>query len=140
MAGLSVVGIGKRYGEREVLKDISLHVIQGEIVGLLGPNGAGKTICFYAITGTIAVGAGRILLGTTDATDLPMSARALLGLGYLPQEASIFSGMTVAGNIRAVLELFEHDNAVIDAALARLSASHMINSSMMWSFTGGHVD
>lgn len=77
-----------------MLQDISLHVDQGEIVGLLGPNGAGKTICFYAITGMIAVDAGRILLGTTDATDLTMSARALLGLGYLPQEASIFRGMS----------------------------------------------
>lgn len=100
-----------------MLQDISLHVDQGEIVGLLGPNGAGKTICFYAITGMIAVDAGRILLGTTDASDLTMSARALLGLGYLPQEASIFRGMTTAGNIRAVLELFEHDNAVIDTSL-----------------------
>ncbi len=118
--GLSVIGIGKHFGERQVLADISLHVSQGEIVGLLGPNGAGKTICFYAIMGMIAVDQGRILLGTTDATDMTMSERALLGLGYLPQEASIFTGMTVAANIRAVLELFEHDNAVIDTSLDQL--------------------
>ena len=118
--GLSVIGIGKRYGSRAVLRDISLHVESGEIVGLLGPNGAGKTICFYAIVGMIAVDDGRILLGTTDVTDLTMSARALLGLGYLPQEASIFAGMTVAENIRAVLELFLDDKASIAADLENL--------------------
>ena len=103
-----------------MLEAISLHVERGEIVGLLGPNGAGKTICFYAIIGMIAVDHGSILLGETDATDLTMSARAKLGLGYLPQEASIFAGMTVGENIRAVLELFSDDQAVIDAELEDL--------------------
>jgi lipopolysaccharide export system ATP-binding protein len=103
-----------------VLHDISLHVERGEIVGLLGPNGAGKTICFYAIVGMIAVDGGRIMLGTTEATDLTLSARALLGLGYLPQEASIFAGMTVAENIRAVLEMFEDDKAAVDTSLENL--------------------
>lgn len=103
-----------------MLRDISLCVAQGEIVGLLGPNGAGKTICFYAIIGMIAVDAGHILLGSHDATGLPMSARALLGLGYLPQEASIFTGMTVSENIRAVLELVEDDNSVIANSLDEL--------------------
>ncbi len=120
MSGLSVVGIGKRYGARQVLEGISLHVEPGEIVGLLGPNGAGKTICFYAIVGMIAVDQGHILLGKTDVTGLTMSARALMGLGYLPQEASIFGGMTVAENIRAVLELVTDDKAAIAAELESL--------------------
>ena len=81
------------------------------MVGLLGPNGAGKTICFYAIIGIVAVDHGRIMLGTSDVTDLPTPDRALLGLGYLPQEASIFRGMTVAQNILAVIEMFEDDPA-----------------------------
>lgn len=120
MSGLSVVGIGKRYGARQVLESISLHVEPGEIVGLLGPNGAGKTICFYAIVGMIAVDQGHILLGKTEVTGLTMSARALMGLGYLPQEASIFAGMTVAQNIRAVLELVTEDKAAIAAELESL--------------------
>jgi lipopolysaccharide export system ATP-binding protein len=117
---LSVTAISKSYGNRQVLHDFSLHVAHGEIVGLLGPNGAGKTIGFYAIIGMIAVDSGHIKIGETDVTNLPMSARALLGLGYLPQEASIFSGMTVAENIRAVLELFEDDDAKITIALEDL--------------------
>ncbi|MDY7524550.1 LPS export ABC transporter ATP-binding protein [Sphingomonas sp. 10B4] len=104
---LSVIGIGKSYGDRIVLQDISLNVSHGEVVGLLGPNGAGKTICFYAVIGIIAVDQGRILLGTTDVTGLTTPDRAKLGLGYLPQESSIFRGMTVAENITAVLELVE---------------------------------
>lgn len=108
---LSVVGIGKSYGDRIVLQDVSLAVSRGEVVGLMGPNGAGKTICFYAIIGIIAVDDGRILLGATDITNLTESARAVLGLGYLPQENSIFRGMTVAENIAAVIELYEKDPA-----------------------------
>lgn len=119
-SGLSVVAIGKHFGNRTVLEAISLHVEPGEIVGLLGPNGAGKTICFYAIVGMIAADQGQILLGKTDVTDLTMSARAKMGLGYLPQEASIFSGMTVAENIRAVLELFSDDLASIASELESL--------------------
>ena len=103
-----------------MLQDISLSVAHGEVVGLLGPNGAGKTICFYAIVGMVAVDGGRIALGTTDVTHLTMSARAALGLGYLPQEASIFRGMTVAENIRAVLELFENNKEKIKSALEGL--------------------
>ena len=120
MPGLSVVGIGKRYGARQVLEDISLHVEPGEIVRPLGPNGAGKTICFYAIVGMIDVDQGDSLLGKTEVTGLTMSARALMGLGYLPQEASIFAGMTVAQNIRAVLELVTEDKAAIAAELESL--------------------
>ena len=120
LQGLSVVAIVKQIGARQVLDAISLHVERGEIVGLLGPNGAGKTICFYAIVGMIAVDHGHILLGEIDATELTMAARAKLGLGYLPQEASIFAGMTVAENIHAVLELFSNDKGTIANELENL--------------------
>lgn len=110
-AGLSVVAIGKSYDQRVVLRDISLSVNRGEVIGLLGPNGAGKTTCFYSIMGLAAPDTGRILLDGVDITRLPMYRRAALGLGYLPQETSIFRGMTVAENISAVLEVSEPDSA-----------------------------
>lgn len=110
-AGLSVVAIGKSYDQRVVLRDISLSVNRGEVIGLLGPNGAGKTTCFYSIMGLAAPDTGRILLDGVDITRLPMYRRAALGLGYLPQETSIFRGMTVAENISAVLEVSEPDAA-----------------------------
>jgi lipopolysaccharide export system ATP-binding protein len=103
--GLSVVSIAKSYDRKVVLKDVSLHVERGEVVGLLGPNGAGKTTCFYSIMGLVKPDSGRILLEGEDITGLPMYRRAVLGLGYLPQETSIFRGMTVAQNIMAVLEV-----------------------------------
>jgi lipopolysaccharide export system ATP-binding protein len=109
--GLAAVSIGKAYGPKVVLRDVSLSVNRGEVVGLLGPNGAGKTTCFYAVMGLIPVDQGRILLDGIDITRLPMFRRAALGLGYLPQEASIFRGLTVAENIRAVLEVSEPDAA-----------------------------
>lgn len=101
---LTVVGIEKSYGKRKVIQGISLTVDRGEIVGLLGPNGAGKTVCFYAIIGLAPIDAGSILVNGEDVTVMPMDRRARRGLGYLPQEASIFQGMTVAQNIMAVLE------------------------------------
>ena len=107
--GLSVDGIGKRYDKRVVLRDVSLSVRRGEVVGLLGPNGAGKTTCFYSIMGLAMPDSGRILLDGHDITGLPMYRRAALGLGYLPQETSIFRGMTVEQNILAVLEVAEPD-------------------------------
>ncbi len=107
--GLSVVSIAKSYDKRVVLSDVSLQVGHGEVVGLLGPNGAGKTTCFYSIMGLVKPDAGRIQLDGTDITTLPMYRRAVLGLGYLPQETSIFRGMTVAQNIASVLELVEPD-------------------------------
>ena len=103
--GLSVVSIAKSYDKKVVLKDVSLHVDRGEVVGLLGPNGAGKTTCFYSIMGLVRPDSGRILLDGQDITGLPMYRRAILGLGYLPQETSIFRGLTVAQNIMAVLEV-----------------------------------
>jgi lipopolysaccharide export system ATP-binding protein len=110
--GLDVVEIAKSYGARPVLTGVSLRVSRGEVVGLLGPNGAGKTTCFYSIMGLVKPDSGRILLGGEDITALPMYRRAILGLGYLPQETSIFRGMTVAQNILAVLEVAEPDKAV----------------------------
>src|SRR4051794_39664362 len=101
--GLAVVSIAKSYDKKAVLTDVSLGVDRGEVLGLLGPNGAGKTTCFYSIMGLVKPDSGRILLDGQDITGLPMYRRAILGLGYLPQETSIFRGMTVAQNIMAVL-------------------------------------
>ncbi|WP_313914926.1 LPS export ABC transporter ATP-binding protein [Tahibacter sp.] len=102
---LSATGLKKRYKQREVVRDFSCRVDQGEVVGLLGPNGAGKTTCFYMIVGLIGADAGSIRLDETDITAQPMHARARLGLGYLPQEASVFRRLSVADNILAILEL-----------------------------------
>jgi lipopolysaccharide export system ATP-binding protein len=118
--GLSIVSIAKSYDRRQVLSDVSLDVARGEVVGLLGPNGAGKTTCFYSVMGLVKPDAGRILLDGEDITGLPMYRRAILGLGYLPQETSIFRGLTVAQNIMAVLELAEPDKAARAATLERL--------------------
>ena len=105
--GLAVVSIAKSYDKRTVLSDVSLSVARGEVVGLLGPNGAGKTTCFYSVMGLVRPDAGRIMLDGEDITPLPMYRRAILGLGYLPQETSIFRGMTVEQNIMAVIEMVE---------------------------------
>ncbi len=118
--GLSVVSLAKSYDKRSVLSDVSLSVARGEVVGLLGPNGAGKTTCFYSIMGLVKPDSGRIMLDGSDITRLPMYRRAILGLGYLPQETSIFRGMTVSDNIAAVLELVEPDKAARAARLAQL--------------------
>jgi len=107
--GLDVRSIAKAYDKRAVLHDVSLSVSRGEVVGLLGPNGAGKTTCFYSVMGLVKPDAGRILLDGEDITELPMYRRAILGLGYLPQETSIFRGLTVEQNILAVLEVSEPD-------------------------------
>ncbi len=106
-AGLEVRSIAKTYDRRSVLHDVSLSVRRGEVVGLLGPNGAGKTTCFYSVMGLVKPDAGRIFLDDEDITELPMYRRAVLGLGYLPQETSIFRGMSVEQNITAVLEVTE---------------------------------
>ncbi|TLX23220.1 MULTISPECIES: LPS export ABC transporter ATP-binding protein [Thermomonas] len=102
---LSAEGLRKRYRSREVVRDFGLTLNPGEVVGLLGPNGAGKTTCFYMIVGLVPADAGRIVLDGKDITDQPMYARAKLGLGYLPQEPSVFRKLSVADNIRLVLEL-----------------------------------
>ena len=115
--GLSVVSIAKSYDKRPVLTDVSVAVGRGEVVGLLGPNGAGKTTCFYSVMGLVKPDSGRIVLDGVDITGLPMYRRAILGLGYLPQETSIFRGLSVEGNILTVLELSEPNR---DARMARL--------------------
>ena len=118
--GLSIVSIAKSYDKRTVLSDVSLKVGRGEVVGLLGPNGAGKTTCFYSIMGLVKPNSGRIMLDGNDITALPMYRRAVLGLGYLPQETSIFRGLTVAQNIEAVLEIAEPDKHARAARLEEL--------------------
>ena len=118
--GLSVISIAKSYDKRVVLSDVSLTVGKGEVVGLLGPNGAGKTTCFYSVMGLVRPDRGRIVLDGQDITGLPMYRRAILGLGYLPQETSIFRGLSVAQNIGAVLELAEPDKTARAARLEQL--------------------
>ncbi len=120
MNGLSVVSIAKSYDKRVVLTDVSVSVGRGEVVGLLGPNGAGKTTCFYSVMGLVKPDSGRIMLDGDDITGLPMYRRAILGLGYLPQETSIFRGLTVGQNILTVLELAEPDAPTRAARLEQL--------------------
>ena len=105
--GLDVRSIAKAYDGRAVLHDVSLTVSRGEVVGLLGPNGAGKTTSFYSVMGLVKPDSGRIYLDGAEITGLPMYRRAILGLGYLPQETSIFRGLTVEQNILSVLEIAE---------------------------------
>ena len=114
-------GLRKKYKQREVVREFGLSLDAGEVVGLLGPNGAGKTTCFYMIVGLVAADAGRIELDGRDITNEPMYERAKLGVGYLPQEPSVFRKLSVADNIRLVLELREDlDAAGIDRELASL--------------------
>jgi lipopolysaccharide export system ATP-binding protein len=120
MRGLSVVSIAKSYDKRVVLTDVSLSVGPGEVIGLLGPNGAGKTTCFYSVMGLVKPDSGRIMLDGDDITGLPMYRRAILGLGYLPQETSIFRGLSVEKNILTVLELSEPDKAARERRLDQL--------------------
>lgn len=117
---LAAYSLGKTYGKRQVVKDVSLNVRRGEAVGLLGPNGAGKTTVFYMITGLVPADQGQIHLDGFDITALPMYRRARLGIGYLPQEASIFRGLNVEDNIRAVLEAVEPDKSKREAQLDSL--------------------
>ena len=105
MARLEALNLAKSYRGRKVIRDVSISMDSGEIVGLLGPNGAGKTTCFYMIVGLVPADAGRIVLDGIDITERPMYARAQLGIGYLPQEPSVFRKLSVADNIRLVLEL-----------------------------------
>jgi lipopolysaccharide export system ATP-binding protein len=126
---LAATGLQKSYKGRQVVRGVTLAVRRGEAVGLLGPNGAGKTTCFYMITGLVQPDAGRIELDGHDITSTPMYRRARLGVGYLPQEASIFRGLSVENNIRAVLEVVEPDRRErehrLDALLAEFSIAHL---------------
>jgi lipopolysaccharide export system ATP-binding protein len=139
-SGLAAFNLGKSFKKRPVLREVNVSVQRGEAVGLLGPNGAGKTTCFYIITGLIRADVGTILLDGEDITELPMYRRARLGIGYLPQEASIFRGLTVEQNIRAVLEVSEpvpelRENA-IDSLLAEFSITHLRRAPAM-ALSGG---
>ncbi|MFD1243947.1 LPS export ABC transporter ATP-binding protein [Paralysiella testudinis] len=137
---LSVHGLQKSFKNRQVVKDVGLSLASGEVVGLLGPNGAGKTTSFYMIVGLIAADAGSITLDNQEIRHLPIHERARLGLGYLPQEASIFRKMTVAQNIRAILEISGRNKAEMDAALntllADLHIEHLRHNSAL-SLSGG---
>jgi lipopolysaccharide export system ATP-binding protein len=118
--GLRVEHIARAFGQRQVVRDVSLHVERGQVAGLLGPNGAGKTTCFYMITGLIPPDSGRIFLDGEDITAQPMYQRARMGLGYLAQEASIFRGMTVEHNVMAVVELHHEGRQAIADETTRL--------------------
>lgn len=140
MSLLKVEGVRKRYKARTVVKDVSFQVGGGEVVGLLGPNGAGKTTCFYMIVGLIKADGGSIHLDNTELTHLPMHRRAQLGLSYLPQENSVFRKLTVAENIRAVLELQKLKRPVqesrLEELLEELNISHLRDATAI-SLSGG---
>ena len=127
--GLVAAGVGKSFKKRPVVRNVSLSVRRGEAVGLLGPNGAGKTTTFYMIVGLVRPDTGRISLDGTDITGLPMYRRGRLGIGYLPQEASVFRGLTVEQNIAATLEVVEpradRRAAMLDGLLAEFGISHL---------------
>lgn len=127
--GLVIEHLMKRYKRRPVLRDVSLTIRRGEAVGLLGPNGAGKTTCFYIVTGLIDADGGTIALDGKDITRLPMYRRARMGISYLPQESSIFRGMNVEDNIRAVLQAVEDDahrrDHLLEELLAEFSITHL---------------
>ncbi len=138
--GLVVDNIGKSFRGRPVVKGVSLRLARGEVAGLLGPHGAGKTTCFYMITGLIPADYGAIYLDGENITDLPMYQRARMGVGYLPQETSIFRGMTVGENVMAVVELREPDKkkarALVTELLEELHIEHLRNAPAV-SLSGG---
>jgi len=140
MATLKAQHLAKSYKGRQVVRDVSLSIDSGQIVGLLGPNGAGKTTCFYMMVGLVAMDDGELFLGETRLTHMPMHRRARLGLSYLPQEASIFRRRSVADNVRAILELYHADAASIesrlDTLLQDLHISHLRNNPAI-SLSGG---
>jgi lipopolysaccharide export system ATP-binding protein len=138
--GLVVTRVGKSFKKRPVVRSVSLSVRRGEVIGLLGPNGAGKTTCFYMISGLIPADTGSIEVDGHDVTNLPMYRRARMGIGYLPQEASIFRGLTAEQNIRATAELIEPDPARLEAAveelLAEFGITHIRNTPAI-ALSGG---
>ena len=136
MITLVAEDLKKSYSKRPVLNGVSMHINQGEVVGLLGPNGAGKTTCFYIVVGLVNPDAGRILLDGQDITNLPMHARARLGVGYLPQEASVFRKLTVEENIFSILQYRPdlhkreyHD--IVEDLLHELQISHIRDLSLI---------
>ncbi len=137
---LKVKQITKKYGQKEVIRGVDFSIEQGEVVGLLGPNGAGKTTCFYMIAGLVKATSGNIFIDNLDITLMPMYQRAKLGIGYLPQEASIFRDMSVENNIYSILEISENDKKIRDKKLESLldefSIQH-IRKSHALSLSGG---
>jgi len=138
---LAAEGLQKRYRSRQVVRDFGFSIRQGEVVGLLGPNGAGKTTCFYMVVGLIEADGGSIRLDRQDITGLPMHARARLGIGYLPQEPSVFRRLSVADNIMAVLELREglsarQRNEQLEGLLDELKIAHIADQKGI-SLSGG---
>jgi len=141
MSKLEALGIAKRYRSRQVVNDLSLTIESGEVVGLLGPNGAGKTTAFYMIVGLVSCDRGKIVLNGQDVTRLPVHRRARLGLGYLPQEASVFRKLTVADNIRAILQVRKDlDRAarqtLLEELMEELHISH-VRDTLGVSLSGG---
>jgi lipopolysaccharide export system ATP-binding protein len=138
--GLTAKHLSKAYRKRPVLRDVSITVQRGEAVALLGPNGAGKTTCFYIMTGLIGADSGYIMLDGQDVTTLPMYRRARLGVGYLPQEASIFRGLSVEDNIRAVLQVQklnrEDQDIMLEELLSEFSIGHLRRTPSV-SLSGG---
>ena len=144
MTVLTAAGLAKSYKSRQVVRDLSLELANGEVVGLLGPNGAGKTTAFYMIVGLVPCDAGRIYLGDQDLTLLPMHRRAQLGLGYLPQEASVFRKLSVEDNVMAILETrVGHASAPrarsASSSCSRNCASGMCAAAWDLSLSGGRA-
>ncbi len=137
---LEIFNIGKKYKNRSILKNVSLNVRRGEAVGLLGPNGAGKTTCFYCVIGLITPDYGDVHLGGEDITNMPMYQRARAGIGYLPQEASIFRTLSVEDNIKAILEVVEKDEnkreVKLEELLSEFSIAHLRKSPAV-ALSGG---
>ena len=137
---LEIFNIGKKYKKRTVLKNVSLHVRKGEAVGLLGPNGAGKTTCFYCVTGLITPDYGDVHINGQDITYLPMYKRAKMGIGYLPQESSIFHSLSVEDNIKGVLQIVEDDETkrenMLEELLNEFSIEHLRKSPAL-ALSGG---
>jgi lipopolysaccharide export system ATP-binding protein len=140
MSALTATGLAKSYKSRQVVRDLSLALESGEVVGLLGPNGAGKTTAFYMIVGLVPCDAGRIRIGEDDVTLLPMHRRAQLGLGYLPQEASVFRKLSVQDNVMAILETRDMERAAreqrLEQLLEELRIGH-VRKTMGYALSGG---
>ena len=139
-AGLRVSNLRKSYRKRTVIRDLSMTLARGEVVALLGPNGCGKSTCFYSIAGLVTPEGGQVTIDGRDVTTLPMYRRAKLGIGYLPQEMSIFRGMNVEDNIGAILEISEPDRAIrrkrLDELLSEFSIEHLRRASAL-ALSGG---
>lgn len=139
-AGLSIISLRKSYRKRLVIRDVSMELGRGEVVALLGPNGSGKTTCFYAIAGLVMPEGGQVLIDGRDVTTLPMYRRAKLGIGYLPQEASIFRGLSVEDNILSILEIAVADRSTrkerLEELLSEFSITHLRRASAL-SLSGG---